>query len=125
MVTIDEAEAMLDEIAESLPKEFYEELNGGISLLPDVKMHSEGARNGLYTLGEYHRDPAMGRYIVLYFGSFARLYGNLPVPAFYEKLKHTLVHEFTHHMESLAGERSLEIKDEIEMERYRRGLPME
>jgi len=120
MVTIDEAEVMLGEISEELPPEFYEKLNGGILLLPEAKMHPASTANHLYILGEYHRNWDMGRYIAIYFGSFERLYGHLPPEQFREKLRKTLFHEFTHHIESLAGERGLEIKDEERMRKYRR-----
>ena len=30
-----------------------------------------------------------------------------------------ILHEFRHHLESLAGERDLEIEDEIEISRYK------
>jgi hypothetical protein len=117
MVSIEEAGAMLDEIAETLPEVFYRELNGGVCLLPEVKRE---AADDLYILGEYHIHPAMGRYIVVYYGSFAALYAHLSPAAWREELKRTLVHEFTHHMESLAGARDLEIKDERDRARYRR-----
>ena len=39
---------------------------------------------------------------------------------FKERLKKTLFHEFTHHLESLAGERDLEIEDERQLAAYRR-----
>ena len=119
MVTIDEAEVMLEEIAEELPVEFYDKLNGGILLLPDVKFHPEGRANDLYIMGEYHRNLQMGRYIVIYFGSFERVHGHLKPEKFCEQLRKTLVHEFTHHIESLAGERGLEIKDSERMRKYR------
>ena len=119
MITIEEAGTMLDEIAEELPQEFFDDLNGGISLLPNVKRHPEGFNDDLYTLGEYHHETALGRYIVIYFGSFLRVYGHLPRSVFRDELRKTLFHEFTHHIESLAGERGLEIKDEEFMERYR------
>ena len=32
----------------------------------------------------------------------------------------TLAHEFTHHVEGLACERGLEIRDQLELEEYRR-----
>jgi hypothetical protein len=119
MVTIDEAGDMLDEIAEGLPGEFFRELNGGILLLPEEKLHPEDRDADLYTLGEYHCDSSMGKYIILYYGSFARIYGHLNPARFREKLKDTLLHEMTHHLEFLAGERGLEIKDEMEMAQYR------
>jgi hypothetical protein len=120
MVTIDEVETMLDEIAAELPPEFFKELNGGILLLPDQKRHPEDVKFDLFTLGEYHSDRTMGKYIVIYYGSMIRVFGHLPPVRFKEELKETLLHEFTHHLEFLAGERGLEIKDEIQMEKYRR-----
>jgi hypothetical protein len=120
MVTIDQAEVMLEEIAAELPREFYQKLNGGILLLPDVKMHPARRADDLYIMGEYNYSREMGRYIVIYYGSFERLYGHLSPEAMREKLKKTLVHEFTHHIENLAGERGLEIKDAQDMARYRR-----
>jgi len=118
MVTIDEAEIMLEEIAEELPKEFYDKLNGGILLLPDIKMHPARRADDLYIMGEYNRNMDMGRYIVIYFGSFAQVFGHLNHDQFREQLKRVLVHEFTHHIESLAGERGLEIKDAQNMRKY-------
>ena len=38
MMNIDRAKDMLDEIAEGLPIEFYNELNGGILLIPESKL---------------------------------------------------------------------------------------
>ena len=119
MITIDDAEIMLEEIAEELPEEFFQKLNGGILLLPDVKMHPARRADDLYILGEYNRRHDMGRYINIYFGSLERTYGHLPPEKFKEQLKRVLVHEFTHHIENLAGERGLEIKDEQDMRKYR------
>jgi len=112
MVDFDEVGLMLDEIAAELPKEFYKELNGGIILLPEVKKNRISGSNDLYIMGEYHRGGGLGRYIAIYYGSFERLYGHLTRDALKAQLAHTLKHEFTHHMESLAGERGLEKKDE-------------
>jgi len=120
MVTIDEAQAMLDEIAESLPEAFYNELNGGILLLPDVRFSDYARKDDLYILGEYVRDHVMGRLINIYYGSFERVYGHLTPEGFKRQLRETLLHEFTHHMESLAGERGLEKKDEVDLQRYLR-----
>lgn len=120
MITIEEVEKMLDEIAEELPPELYKELNGGILLLPNIKMHPEEVGTDLYIMGEYHYDSRMGRYIVIYYGSFNKVYGYLNPEEFRERLKKTLIHEFTHHIESLAGDNSLERKDKEKMEEYRR-----
>lgn len=111
MISLDEMEAMLDEIANELPQQIYKDLNGGIILLPDTKLNPLGRNNDLYIMGEYHRNGSMGRYITIYYGSFMRVFGDLPEELLKEQLAHTLKHEFTHHLESLAGERGLEIKD--------------
>jgi len=122
MVTTDEMEAMLDELAGQLPQEIYKELNGGIILLPEVKMNPIGRKNDLYILGQYHSGGLMGRYISIYYGSFAKVFGHLSREALKQELMKTLKHEFTHHLESLAGEHGLEIKDEEYLENYLRNV---
>jgi len=118
MVDFDEVGIMLDEIAAGLPQEFYKELNGGIILLPDVKRNKIDGSKDLYIMGEYHRGGGLGRYIAIYYGSFERVHGHLEREALKGQLAHTLKHEFTHHMESLAGERGLEKEDAQFLEDY-------
>ena len=118
MIEYDEVGRMLDEIAAELPQEFYKELNGGVILLPEAKLDKRSRNRDLYIMGEYHSGGGMGRYITIYYGSFERLYKHLEKEALKEQLAHTLKHEFTHHLESLAGERGLEIKDAQFMEDY-------
>ena len=118
MISFDEMGDWLDEIAEQFPQEFYADLNGGILLLPDSKPDPEFPPGEMYILGEYCCDE-MGRYINMYYGSFAALFADLSDDELYDELYDTLSHEFTHHLESLAGERGLEVKDELELEQYR------
>lgn len=114
-----EIRELLDEIAEEVPEAFYRELNGGILLMPEAKKHQESKESSqLYIMGEYHRN-AMGRKILIYYGSFKKMYPRTSVSSLRKKLKDTLLHEFTHHIESLAGERGLEKKDAEKMHRYR------
>ena len=127
MYTFDEIGQMLDNIAAGIPEELFKELNGGIVLLPNTRMHpASSRRQGLYVLGEYHNDRTgyggLGRYIAIYYGSFVRAYEGLTATEMQEKLRETLLHEFTHHLESLAGERGLEIKDQKDIERYIQGV---
>ncbi len=112
MISIDEMQALLDEIAQQMPEAFFERLNGGIVLLPQTKQDRRKGAEGLFIMGEYHRGGSMGRYIAIYYGSFTRVYGHLPKEELTGKLTDTLKHEFTHHLESLAGERDLEVEDE-------------
>lgn len=119
MIDIDEAYELLEEIAAELPEEFWDHLNGGVSLLPQKKKKSDVAGTTLYVLGEYHESSTMGRYIVLYYGSFRRVYGRDITKEFLkEEMRKTLFHEFTHHVEALAGERGLEVKDEQRLAGY-------
>lgn len=122
MISFDRAGEMLNEIADDLPEYFYRELNGGIVLLPDVKVHPESKNDDdLYIMGEYHSEPCgLGRYILIFYGSFVKVYSRVRPSRQREELRRILVHEITHHLESLAGERGLEIKDMIEMEKYKR-----
>jgi len=120
MVTIDEMEQMLDEMAGEFPEAFYKDLNGGILLLPDEKLSPGAVADDLYILGEYHRSRALGRYIVIYYGSFMQTSGHLSPARLRKKLLDTLKHEFTHHLESLAGDRDLAIEDDRRMARYLR-----
>ena len=111
MISIEEMGAMLDEIADGFPQELFKNLNGGIALLPDEMINPKSRSDDLFILGQYHSGGLMGRYISINYGSFARVYGNLEPDAIKEQLIKTLKHEFTHHLESLAGEKGLEIKD--------------
>ena len=64
ILTFDETGAILDELADSLPPDFYRELNGGVSLLPEELPDPAFPGEALYILGEYCHDQ-MGRYINL------------------------------------------------------------
>ena len=118
MVSIDEMQTMLEEIAGTFPREFFSKLNGGIILMPQAKRHDRTQAKGLYVLGEYYRGGNLGRYIAIYYGSFQRVHGHLPKDQLAEQLTSTLKHEFRHHLESLAGERGLEIEDERYLAEY-------
>ena len=119
ILSFDQVGDLLDEMAEEFPEEFYQDLNGGISLLPETV--EDPAGEDLYIMGEYCNDM-MGRYINLYYGSFAALaqQEDWTEEDWEDELYTTLSHEFTHHIEGLAGERGLEIRDELEMEKFRR-----
>ncbi|MDR0905722.1 MAG: metallopeptidase family protein [Oscillospiraceae bacterium] len=118
MLTFDEIGEILDEVAAELPQDFYRELNGGVNLLPVAKYHEESRNGDLYVLGEYCHN-AMGRYINIYYGSLTENYPYMEAREMRARLKQLLIHEFTHHLESLAGEHDLEDKDEERLEGYK------
>lgn len=120
MLSFEEAQKALTEIADRIPREIYRELNGGIILLPEAKPHPQGSGSDLYILGEYHVEPVgFGRYITIYYGSFEIAHGHLPDKLFRKRLEEVLHHELIHHLENLAGDKSLEIKDHEFMAEYR------
>lgn len=118
MITLEEMEQLLDEIASDFPQEIFSNLNGGISLLPEAKRNVKIEDGNMFILGEYHCGGNMGSYIAIYYGSFCRAFGHLPRDLFKKQLEKTLKHEFTHHLETQAGERDLVIKDEKYMSDY-------
>ncbi len=118
-MTEEEFLKMLEEISAELPMDFFQELNGGIIMQPEAKYHPESKESPLWILGEYAHGSAMGRYINIYYGSFIEVYGNLDRQAMKKKVRHTVLHEFRHHLESLAGEKDLEIEDAVKLYRYK------
>lgn len=118
---IDGFHRLVEEASEDIPDELFRELNGGILVLGRAKKHPEV--QGTYVLGEYHVErPGMGRYIVLYFGSFLGVLGSRAEAEEYRRqVWKTLLHEFRHHLESLAGVADLEREDREHLEAlYRR-----
>ena len=118
MFSIEETNDILDEIADSIPYELYRELNGGIVLLPEAKLHPKSVGNDLYIMGEYHSSLAMGRYIKIYYGSFCKVYGHMSKAQYTERLRKVLLHELRHHNESLAGYEDLILYDEQTIANY-------
>ena len=120
MLTFEELGELLDELAEEFPPEFFAQLNGGINLLPMAKQNEEAGDGEVYTMGTYCRD-SLGRYINIYYGSIAIVCKGYSSGHLRDRMHRLLSHELTHHIESLAGERTLELRDEEQMERYRNG----
>jgi len=127
MMTFDEVADVLEDIIDGLPQELFEKLNGGVNLLPDIKTHTESSGHyPLFIMGEYHHHGmGLGRFINIYYGSFVRLFGYRQREHQISEIRRVLLHELTHHLESLAGVRDLEIQDAIDLEKYREtGLEM-
>ena len=120
MLTFEEAGAVLDAACEALPQGLFESLNGGVSLLPDAVQEEDGR----YTLGMYHNDM-MGCWIEIFYGSIAQcVEDEEDEEEFRRTLIETLHHELRHHVEGMAGDRSLEIEDQRETEEYRRDMEL-
>lgn len=105
----------LGEMLDELPAALLEELNGGVLAEPAAMPDED--HPGLLILGQYHHDGYLGRIIVLYYGSFAYLYGpNLD--RWLAEMRKTLRHEFRHHIEDRAGLRDLEREDREQIRRF-------
>lgn len=111
MVSMERAQELLEELVQEIPGEYYIELNGGVNLSPAVRMSPAAQNEDLYIMGQYHKSSHLGRIITIYYGSFAALYPASSEGFWKKKLRETLRHELTHHLESLAGEKDLEIED--------------
>lgn len=119
-LSFDEAGELLDRLAETFPKALFQALNGGVNLLEEAQPDPEFPKGKLYIMGEYCTD-LLGRYINLYYGSFAALSEQEAWTAedWAEELRITLSHELTHHMEDLSGLHGLDDRDDADMARYR------
>ena len=119
MLFFDQAAEALDKMAEEFPEPLFDGLSGGVNLLPDVQTDPE--LPDVYILGEYC-DDLLGRYVNLYYGSFAALAEreDWTQAQWNDELRTTLAHELTHHMEGRAGVEDLDRRDAAELEEYRR-----
>ena len=118
-MTFEEAEELLEEAALEIPEIYYQELNGGVTLRRECRLSPYAEQEDLYICGEYKCSYHLGRLITIYYGSILRVFGELERDAMKERLKKILEHELTHHLESLAGERDLEIQDRRDILEYR------
>lgn len=121
VLSFEKVGALLDQMAETFPPEFFEGLNGGIILEPDAHKDPDFPDDEIYFMGEFCQD-ILGSHINLYYGSFAALakLEDWTAEDWEEELYTTLAHELTHHVEGLAGVRDLEVKDEEQIEALRR-----
>lgn len=119
MISLEEFETIVQEIIDILPEDFFRELNGGVIVRQEEKLHPASVGNDLFIIGEYQIRRYLGRFVVLYYGSFVRCCSGWPQDILREKIRKVILHEFRHHLESLAGERDLEIEDAAEIAQYK------
>lgn len=116
--------ALADQMVERIPPLFLEGLNGGIAVRRRA-MRNPGDPAGVYILGEYVTDEALGCYILLYWGSFVELFRDEPAQVWEAELWETIKHELRHHVEARAGEYGLDLEDAAELAQMRAELPHE
>ena len=100
----------LEEIAGEFPDAFFQDLDGGIQLEEEALYDPDFPPGEMYIMGEYIHD-LLGRYILLYYGSFAALLSDEDEEVWKDEIFATVAHEFTHHLEETAGLHALDDKD--------------
>ncbi|BAS26453.1 metallopeptidase family protein [Limnochorda pilosa] len=115
-MTFDAFADAADQLAEQIPPELLEGLNGGIQVSREER-RNPGDPPDVRILGEYVTDPYLGAQILLYHGSFRRLFATEPEEVWLEELATTLRHELRHHMENRAGLEDLDREDVEELRR--------
>lgn len=121
MVDLDTFTTVADKMVERIPPLFLEGLNGGIAVRRRA-MRKPGDPAGVYILGEYITDPALGCYVVLYWGSFVELFGDQDRTVWESELWETIKHELRHHVEARAGEYGLDLEDAVDLAQMRQEL---
>ena len=101
---------MLEEIAAQFPDAFLEGLDGGIQLEEKELPDPDFPPGEMYIMGEYWHD-LLGRYILLYYGSFAALLQEEDEEVWRDEIFATVAHEFTHHLEETAMLHALDDAD--------------
>ncbi|NLD11027.1 metallopeptidase family protein [Aminicella lysinilytica] len=117
-ITLEKFREITADMMDELPEIFFNELNNGVIVQDYAKPHPQRLADDLYILGEYHRSSSSGRGIVLYYGSFARMFPYYDEEQMTVKVREVLRHEFRHHLEGLSGLRDLEVEDDIFLRNY-------
>ena len=120
MITIEEYSAIVSELIDELPGEFFEELSGGVLVSESVEIPDYAQGNDLYTLGKYQVFSRI-RQVTMFKGSFDRAYPQADTDQARRNLRGVLRHEMRHHLEYLGGVHdasSLEAADEQEKQAY-------
>ena len=119
-MSIEEYRAIVSELMDELPAEFFRELTGGVVVSEALMIPDYAHKNDICTLGEYRVYSGM-RQIVMYKGSFDRLYPKADPEEAKKILRGILRHEFRHHVEYLGGVHnasSLEAEDARKKQAY-------
>ncbi len=113
MISTEAYEAIISELMDELPEAFFRELTGGVILSEALAIPDYAKGDDLCTLGQYQVCYGV-RQIVMFKGSFDRLYPQADETEAREILRGILRHEFRHHIEFVGGIRnssSLEAED--------------
>ena len=113
MICIEEYRKIVSELLDELPEDFFRQLSGGVIVSEALVIPDYARGNDLYTMGQYQVYSGI-RQIVLFKGSFDRVYPEADAAEAKSLLRGILRHEFRHHLEFLGGvhnSSSLEAED--------------
>ena len=113
MIGIEEYRNIVSDLMDELPEEFFRDLTGGVIVSEASALADYAVRNDVFLMGEYLVYSGI-RQIVLFKGSFDRVYPLADADEARRILRGVLRHEFRHHLESLGGvhnSSSLEAED--------------
>ena len=120
MISLEEYKKIISELLDELPEAFFQKLSGGVIVSEAAVIPYYARGNDLYTLGEYQIYSGI-RQIVMFKGSFDRIYPYADTAEARDLLRGILRHEFRHHLEYLGGvhnSSSLEAQDERDKQAY-------
>jgi hypothetical protein len=123
MISITEYKRILTELLDELPEAFFRGLSGGVIVSERAVIPEYARGDDLYTMGQYQSSYGI-RQIVLFKGSFDRVYPQADAAEARGLLRGILRHEFRHHLEAMGGlhnSSSLEAEDEREKQAYLAG----
>ena len=120
MISLEEYKRIVSELMDELPEEFFRDLTGGVIVSNALVIPDYAHGNDLCTMGLYKVFSGV-RQIIMYKGSFDRVYPQADAEEARTILRGVLRHEFRHHLEFLSGihdSSSLEAEDEREKRAY-------
>ena len=123
MISSVEYSRIVSDLMDELPQEFFRELSGGVIVSEAAPIPDYARGDDLFTMGQYQYSAGI-RQIVMYRGSFDRVYPYADAAEAKKLLRGILRHEFRHHMEALANihnSGSLEAQDERDKQAYLAG----
>ena len=120
MISAGEFRTIVSELLDELPEAFFRELTGGVIVSETSAVPPYARGNDICTMGLY-KVYAGVRQIIVYKGSFDRVYPHAGLEEARSILRGILRHEFRHHLEFLGGNHSsasLEAEDERKKQAY-------
>lgn len=111
MMTFEAFNTYVTEVLDhEIPQDLLKGLNLGVIVVPRLERNK--AERNFIIKGHYVQNK-LGKQIILYYGSFRYLFANKTEDEWKDEILSTIKHEFTHHLEALAGQEDL-----AKMERY-------